>query len=50
MQILAGTSRGVFSLAEGEAESQVQCVLESRGVRDLVKIDDRLFAGTGAGL
>ncbi len=46
MKVLAGTSRGVFSI-EPDGFNQV---LESRGVRDLVKIDDRIFAGTGAGL
>ncbi len=44
--ILAGTSKGVFSLAADEPRS----VLESRGVRDLIETDGRLFAGTGAGL
>ncbi len=46
MKILAGTSRGVFSVAGGEGRQ----VLECRGVRDLVNIEGRLFAGTGAGL
>ncbi|MBC8242150.1 MAG: hypothetical protein ISR50_00705 [Alphaproteobacteria bacterium] len=46
MKILAGTSKGVFSI-EGEDARQV---LESRGVRDLVTYDDRVFAGTGAGV
>lgn len=44
--ILAGTSRGVFAIdAEG-----ARSVLDSRGVRDLIEINDRVFAGTGAGL
>lgn len=44
--ILAGTSRGVFALDQNGARS----VLESRGVRDLVQTNGRIFAGTGAGL
>ena len=46
MKILAGTSKGVFSL-NGNSPRHV---LESRGVRDLVNIEGRLFAGTGAGV
>lgn len=46
MKVLAGTGKGVFSVANGDSRQ----TLESRGVRDLVKIGDRLFAGTGAGL
>ncbi len=46
MKILAGTSRGVFKVEEGEP----RCVLESRGVREIVEIGGRLFAGTGDGL
>lgn len=46
MKILAGTSKGVFSI-EGDATRHV---LESRGVRDLVTDDNRVFAGTGAGI
>ena len=46
MKILAGTSKGVFSI-EGD---QFEQVLESRGVRDLVDIDGRVYAGTGAGV
>lgn len=44
--ILAGTSRGVYAIDGGGARP----VLESRGVRDLIRIDGRVFAGTGAGL
>ncbi len=46
--LLAGTGRGVFRIGGdgGGAES----VLASRGVRDLYRIDDAVFAGTGAGL
>jgi photosystem II stability/assembly factor-like uncharacterized protein len=44
--IVAGTSRGVFAIDQNGARS----VLESRGVRDLVQINGRIFAGTGAGL
>ncbi|NQV60316.1 MAG: hypothetical protein HQ502_11650, partial [Alphaproteobacteria bacterium] len=46
MKILAGTSKGVFAI-EGKDARQV---LASRGVRDLVTYDDRVFAGTGAGV
>ena len=46
MDICAGTSRGVFAFGDGKA---VQ-VLESRGVRELVGIGGRCFAGTGDGL
>ena len=45
MSVLAGTSKGVFSVEPGDARH----LLESRGVRDLVRLGDRLFAGTGAG-
>ena len=46
MTILAGTSRGVFRM-NGSEPAQV---LESRGVRDLIAIGERVFAGTGDGL
>lgn len=46
MRTLAGTSKGVFSVEKGGHRK----VLESRGVRDLVKLGEVLFAGTGAGL
>ena len=46
MKVLAGTSKGVFSING----SGPQHVLESRGVRDLIRCEGRLFAGTGAGL
>lgn len=42
--MLAGTSKGVFCIASGEQ------LLASRGVRELVEVDGRLFAGTGDGL
>jgi len=45
MQVLAGTSKGVFALNGASRQ-----VLESGGVRDLVRLEGRLFAGTGAGL
>ena len=46
MTILAGTDGGVFALgADGPRR-----VLESRCVRDLVRIGNRIFAGTDAGL
>ncbi|MGF1598488.1 MAG: WD40/YVTN/BNR-like repeat-containing protein [Acidimicrobiales bacterium] len=46
MTILAGTSRGVFSIDGGESRS----VVDERGVRVLVVVDGRCFAGTSAGL
>ena len=46
MNVLAGTGKGVFLVENGA----IRQVLESRGVRDLVKLGNRLFAGTGAGL
>ena len=46
MRVLAGCTKGVFSIDDGK----VRQLLESRGVRDLVMLSDRLFAGTGAGL
>ncbi|HIG39123.1 MAG: hypothetical protein ABGY96_05635 [bacterium] len=46
MKVLAGTSRGIFSIENSQALN----VLETRRVRDLVYLDGRLFAGTGNGL
>ena len=46
MRVLAGTSKGIFVINDGMTHQ----LLESRGVRDLVCLDGRLFAGTGAGL
>jgi hypothetical protein len=46
MIVLAGTSRGVFAVEP----DGVRRVLECRGVREIVNISGRLFAGTGAGL
>ena len=46
MDICAGTSKGVFALDNGTPTQ----VLESRGVRELVGIRGRCFAGTGDGL
>ena len=46
MDIFAGTARGVFAVGNGESEQ----VHESRGVRELVAVGERLFAGTGDGL
>ena len=46
MKVLAGTTRGVYAVNGGRPRQ----VLESRGVRDLVVIGDRAFAGTGSGL
>ncbi|MFT7600803.1 MAG: photosystem II stability/assembly factor-like uncharacterized protein [Acidimicrobiales bacterium] len=44
--ILAGTSKGVYSLDGGEP----RVVLDRGGVRDLFDFNGRLFAGTGTGL
>ena len=46
MAMLAGTSRGIFDAAAPE----VRRVLECRGVRELVRIEGRVFAGSGEGL
>ncbi len=46
MDIVAGTTRGVFAVGDG----WVKQVHESRGVRELVQVGRRLFAGTGDGL
>ncbi len=46
MRVLAGTSRGIWSLDEGSPRP----VLESRPVRDLTVVDDRTLAGTEAGV
>jgi hypothetical protein len=46
MDCLAGTSKGVFRISDGISRH----VLESRGVRELVQLGDRVFAGTGNGL
>lgn len=46
MRVLAGCSKGVFSIENGD----IRQMLESRGIRDLVCLGERLFAGTGAGL
>ena len=46
MKVLAGTSKGIFAIEYGDSHH----LLESLAVRDLVSFDDRLFAGTGAGL
>ncbi len=46
MTVIAGTSRGTFLLRDGQGVS----VLPQRGVRDLVAIGERIFAGTSAGL
>ncbi|MCY4121781.1 MAG: sialidase family protein [Acidobacteria bacterium] len=46
MEICAGTSEGVFIVAEGAAKQ----VLQSRDVRELIRIDGSYFAGTDDGL
>ena len=46
MTVLAGTDGGVFAVGADGARR----VLESRCVRDLVRIGDRLFAGSDEGL
>ncbi len=47
MTLLAGTGKGVFRIDAGGGAEQV---LRSRGVREIVRCGERLFAGTGAGL
>ena len=46
MEILVGTSKGIFSIQD----SGSHLLADSPGVRDLIIIDDRMFAGTGAGI
>ena len=46
MSILAGTTRGLFRVSSGNHEQ----LLDARGVRELVRIGDRIFAGTSNGL
>lgn len=46
MKILAGTSKGVFSIDP----AHTQQVLESRVVREVVRHGNRIFAATGAGI
>ena len=46
MEILSGTSNGVFVVSEGAATQILRC----RDVRELVRIGGRCFAGTGDGL
>ncbi len=45
MKVPAGTSKGIYLV-----NAHSQQVLESRGVRDLIALEGRIFAGTGAGL
>ena len=47
MAMLAGTGEGVFTVAAG---AEPRRVLESRCVRDLVRLDGRIFAGTDSGV
>ena len=46
MKLLAGCSKGIFLIAA----DQTTLRLESRPVRDLIQMEGRLLAGTGAGL
>ena len=46
MKLFAGTSKGLFVVEEGQSH----CVLESRGVREIVQLGDDLFVGTSEGL
>ena len=46
MEICAGTSQGAFVVSDGTAKQ----VLPSPDVRELVRIGERCFAGTGDGL
>ena len=44
--ILAGTSKGVFQISEDGH----QCTLDRDGIREVVVIRERLFAGSGQGV
>ena len=46
MKVLAGTTDGIYAVEEGD----VHRLLECRCVREMVRLDGRLFAGTDAGL
>ncbi|MEM7363088.1 MAG: hypothetical protein AAF525_03635, partial [Pseudomonadota bacterium] len=46
MMILAGTSKGVFQINEDGH----QCTLDRGGIREVVVIGERLFAGSGQGI
>lgn len=46
MVVIAGTSRGIFRIEHGVATE----VLAERGVRELVRVGDQLFAGGSGGL
>lgn len=46
MKVLAGTTKGIYSINDGAARQ----VLTSRCVRDLVRAHGRMFAGTDDGL
>ena len=52
MRICAGTSHGVFTVADGAdgANRKVAQAHECRGVRELATVGGRLFAGTGDGV
>ncbi len=47
MTLLAGTSNGVFAIAESGDST---CVLRDRSVRDLVAANGRLLAGADTGI
>jgi len=47
--IFAGTSRGLWLLGDGPKQSPTQC-LDAKGVRELVSIDNVIYAGTNDGL
>ena len=46
MDLFAGTSKGVFRIADGIAKK----VLDCGGVREIVCFNGRIFVGTGNGL
>lgn len=48
MQLLAGTSRGIFAV--GDSTEDAAQVFVGRGVRDIVTVGERIFAGTAEGL
>ena len=46
MDLFAGTSKGVFQIADGRAKKVLDCA----GVREIICFNGRIFAGTGNGL
>ena len=46
MKLLAGTSKGLFEIVNGSAN----LVLNAKGVREIVRLERDIFAGTSQGL